>query len=87
MNSDTMQDAETCAVEAGAIGKCPRCREHYVWTGSRKTDLSAYNRAWRAWKKQERGFRAMTWDEVKGIVKGVLEEARNSSCRFDVLKD
>jgi hypothetical protein len=87
MNSSTAEEAEAYAEQAGAIEKCPRCREHYVWSGSQKADLGAYNRAWRAWKKQERGFRAMTWDEVKGIVKGVLEEARNSSCRFDVLKD
>ena len=81
MNSETMEEAEECAKEAGAIVKCSRCRGHYIQTYNKGAILNAYNRAWRKWKSRStRGFRG-TWDDARDAVKSVLEDAGSCPLR------
>jgi hypothetical protein len=70
MSSDTYETAFECAKEAGAIVKCPSCREY---------DLSAYvdeaeERAYAIARKNGRLRRGMSRQEVRGIIQDVLQD-------------
>jgi hypothetical protein len=74
-NSDTAETAEQCATDAGAIIKCPNCREYYISGDDGVAERSAYDLAHKVWKENDRGFRGMTWEDVKRTVDSVIQDA------------
>ncbi len=83
MNSDTMEIAEQCAKDAGAIVPCATCGNSDVSAGDAEAESGAYARATNEWKAGGRGFRSMSREEVMGVVKLVLQDANIEcpSCR------
>jgi hypothetical protein len=75
MNSDTEETALECAKEAGAIVKCRTCREYYVNGSDDEAERRTYTIAEQKKKAQERGFRAMSRQEVKDLIKDVFQDA------------
>ena len=73
MNDDTMETAEKCAKDAGAIVKCRTCGHENIRTFDREAERQTYARATNEWKFGGGGFRGMDLKEVKGTVKSVLD--------------
>ena len=82
MNNDTMEAAIECAKEAGAIIKCPKCSGHDISVADDAAVQRAYALAKKAAKNNERGFRGMFPDEVRGVIDSVLEDTSGECPRF-----
>ena len=74
MNSDTMELAKECLVEAGAITLCSLCQNAYVDAYDDDAVHQAYGRAENLRKAGERGFRGMTRQEVVAAIKSELDD-------------
>ena len=79
MNSDTMETAEQCAKDAGAIVSCSICHGYHISAGDDDAERATYARATEEWKAGVRGFRGMSREDVMGVVKSVLQDA-NFKC-------
>jgi uncharacterized RDD family membrane protein YckC len=69
VNSDTQETALECAKEAGAIVKCRTCGEYDVCAYGEEAEKRAYVIAEQTRKMNERGFRGMSRQEVKDILR------------------
>jgi hypothetical protein len=74
-NSDTVETAEQCAKNAGAIVLCEICQGNYIVSGDSGARSMAYAYATQEWKAGSRGFRGMDRKEVMRSVQDVLEDA------------
>ena len=74
MNSDTVEIAEQIAKDVSAIVKCWACGS-CIYTNDGEADRMSYAQATEAWKSGDRGFRAMSREEVMDVVKSILDDA------------
>jgi len=79
MNSDTMELASQIIKDAGVVLPCPACMSNDVYAGDEEAERKAYAMATNALKEGERGFRGMTLEEVRGIIKSAITSA-NEKC-------
>ena len=75
MNSHTMETIENCAREADAIGPCSLGCGYDVYACDEEADRMTYALATNAWKAVDSGFRGMTLDQVRSVVKQFLESS------------
>ena len=75
MNSDTMETAQQCAKDVGAIVQCPICHGYDIRADDDDAERAAYARATQEWKDGVRGYRGMPREEVMDVVKTVLQDA------------
>ena len=85
MNSETLLATEQIAKDAGAIIPCSTCGNYYLRVWDEEAERMTYARATNACKSHERGFRSMTFSDVRSLVKSFLDSAlhRCPSCDFD----
>ena len=78
-NGHTMEAAEQCARDAGAIVKCSRCYEYHA-TNDDDAEQKAVRLAFRRRDDGERGFREMNDEQVREAVESAILNA--TDCRF-----
>lgn len=75
MNSHTKETVENCARQAGAVEPCSLGCDYHVYAFDEEADRRTYALATNAWKAVDSGFRGMTLDQVRSVVKQFLESS------------
>jgi hypothetical protein len=76
---------EEIARHAGAIIPCEICRNYYLIADDQDAESQAYAMATNAWKRGE--FRRAPLEEVRHVMKGVLDNANHRCPSCDRISD